>query len=342
MVRPDDPPEVLREQHPLPAGCQQRYYQEGDEEAMLACLNDAFGAWPRIEISVPAVEHLRWKLHMHPRATESHIIAHIGERIIAVRPLWAHNIQIDGRLFLARQAVDRGVVQDYQKAGVMSGLEVRMPATWHERFECTYSLRVGWQRINLTPGKNYIRSIDVVARPLDLSGQLAVPGDFSLRQIESFDERMDAFWAGACKPYRVIVARTKERLNYRFADPRAGVYRIVVAERGDSVLGYLITASRGETGVVADALVLPDKYDVLEALIEDAAKHLRLRGKTSLEFWRFPYHPYVATLEKAGFKEPRRTQGVNLRSLQERDDDFSFFSDQSQPAHYAPGDSDIV
>jgi hypothetical protein len=61
-----------------------------------------------------------------------------------------------------------------------------------------------------------------------------------------------------------------------------------------------------------------------------------------LEFWRFPYHPYIPALQKLGFDEPKRTEGVNFRSLQGRDAEFSFFVDQKQPAHFMPGDMDIV
>jgi hypothetical protein len=218
-----------------------------------------------------------------------------------------------------------------------------MPDTWFQRFDVTYSIRIHWQRINLTPGHNYIRPIDVVARSLDAPAPTTNEAkDVVLRPVETFDERFDDLWKEASRPFRVVVARTSERLNYRFADRRAGIYRMVTAEQDGRLLGYSITTSRMEIGYLADALVLPERLDALEMLLANAIGYLRSEGKTSVEFWRFPYHPYIPVLERLGFDEPKRTEGVNFRSLQGRDQELAFFADQKQPAHLTPGDTDLV
>lgn len=343
MARPDDSTASLQEQYPLPSGCELRYFREGDEEGMLEVLDKAFDGWPRIEISVPPIDHLRWKLRMHEAALRSHIVAVIGDRCIAVRPLWAPPVKVDDGMFLGRHAIDRAVLPEFQHQHMMPAMEVRMPSTWAERFDLTLSLRIGWQRINLTPGHAHPRKLDVVACSLDASPPAPeAPVDWVLRPIETFDQRFDDFWSEASRPYRVMVARTKAHLNYRFADRRAGKYRMVVAEHDGRVLGYIITTARQRTGYIADALVLPGRHDVLESLLVDAVRCLRDEGKTSLECWRFPYHPYVPTLERLSFSEPRRTETVNLRSLKGRDLEFAFFEDQKEPAHIMAGDTDMV
>ena len=342
-VRPNAPSATLQEQYPLPPGCEQRYFREGDEESMLDVLDKAFDGWPKVELSVPPIEHLRWKLRMHEAALRSHIVAVIDGRCIAVRPLWAPPVKVDDNVLLGRHAIDRAVLPEFQRHGMMAALEVRMPPRWAERFDLTLSLRSNWQRINLTPGQSHPRKLDVVACSLDAPPPVAViPGDLTLRSIDTFDDRFDDFWAEASVPYRVMVARTAQHLNYRFGDRRAGNYRIVVAEREGRVLGYVITTARERTGYIADALVLPGRNDVLESLLADAVSHLRMDGKASVECWRFPYHPYVPSLEKLGFHEPRRTETLNLRSLNGRDREFEFFEEPKEPVHYMAGDTDLV
>ncbi len=343
MVRPNDSSASLQEQYPLPPGCEQRYFREGDEESMLEVLDKAFDGWPKIEISVPPIEHLRWKLRMHDAALRSHIVAVIDGRCIALRPLWAPPVKVDSNVFLGRHAVDRAVLPEFQRHGMMAAMEVRMPSTWAERFDLTLSLRVNWQRINLTPGNSHPRKLHVVACSLAAPPPAPeAPVDWALRHIEGFDDRFDNFWAEASAPYRVMVARTKEHLNYRFGDRRAGNYRIVVAEHAGRVLGYVITTARQRIGHIADVLVLPGRHDVLESLLEEAVSRLRQEGKTSLECWRLPYHPYIPTLEKFRFDEPKRTETVNLRSLKGRDLEFAFFEDPKEPAHFMAGDTDLV
>ncbi len=136
--------------------------------------------------------------------------------------------------------------------------------------------------------------------------------------------------------------RTADRLNYRFADPRAGDYTIVVAEQGDRVLGYIIYTSWKQTGHVADVLVLPERYDVLESLLVYALEELRCGGNTSAECWRFMYHPYRPVLERLGFDQPRRSQGTTLHSLQGHDDELAFFADPKSAVHIMAGDTDLV
>ena len=89
-------------------------------------------------------------------------------------------------------------------------------------------------------------------------------------------------------------------------------------------------------------LVLPERLDVLESLLADAVRRLRAEGNTSLECWRFAYHPYVPVLEKLGFNKPRRTHGLNLQSLNGRDDEVAFFADPKASLHFSAGDTDLV
>jgi hypothetical protein len=332
----------LLSQYPLPAGCTLRYFRDGDEEGMLDVLERAFDGWPKVELSVRPIEHLRWKLRSHEVALRSHIVAVLDGRIIAVRPLWAARVKVDDRVLLGRQPIDRAVLPAFQNQQMMPAMEARMPSAWAERFDVTLSLRISWQRLNLTPGHAHRRTIDIVARSLSIPPPPEAQVDWTLPRVETFDERFDDFWSEASRPYRMIVARTKEYLNYRYADRRAGNYSIVLAEAGGQVLGYIISTASQGIGRIADVLVLPQRLDVLESLLADAVRRLRDEGKTSLECWRFAYHPYAATLDKLGFDEPKRAKGINFKSLKGLDEEIAFFVDPKSAVHIMAGDTDLV
>ena len=58
----------LLAQYPLPPGCIDRTYEAGDDQSLLDLLDRAFGGWPKRHVSVPPIDHLRWKLSSHPYA----------------------------------------------------------------------------------------------------------------------------------------------------------------------------------------------------------------------------------------------------------------------------------
>ena len=327
----------------LPPGCTQRFFRDGDEEALLVLLQDAFnGTWPKRTISVPPLEHLRWKLRSHRLATNLHVVAEQGGRIIAARPLWVSPLQIEGSVLLSRQAVDLAVLPEFQRLHLMSAMEARTPRARIDLVDVAVGLGNRWQKINFVPGTPYRRNIDVVARSLEGAVSDSLPEEWTLRRVESFDDRIDELWRQASRSFRAIFVRTADCLNYRYADPRAGDYTIVIAEQGEHILGYIIYTYWQGTGQIADALVLPERPDVLASLLHYAAAQLRRAGNDSVECWRDTYHPYGSALEKLHFNEPRRSQRITLHSLRGHDDGMAFFADPKSAVHIMAGDTDLV
>jgi hypothetical protein len=326
----------------LPPDCVDRFYEERDDQGLLDLFTRAFDGWPKRELSVPPIEHLRWKLRSHPLALRSHIVAELGGRIIAGRPIWVALVKVDSRLLLARSGVDRAVLPEFQRQRVMTALEVRMPLEWNQRFDLVLGLRNNWESVYVSPGTKYRRFIDVMTRPLDVDPPPSPACAWTVRSVPAFDARCDGFWREASQPYRMAVARTKDYLNYRYADRRAGNYSITIAEQDQRLLGYIVSCAWQQTGHIADLLVLPDRLDVLESLVANAVRRLRDQGKSSVECWQFAYHPYRPVLEKLGFDKPRRKHRLALQSTKGLDDELAFFADPKALVHLTAGDTDLV
>ena len=62
----------------LPADWSPRNFRAGDEEGILRVLQSAFERWPRGELTVAPIEHLRWKLSSADVALRHHRIADVN------------------------------------------------------------------------------------------------------------------------------------------------------------------------------------------------------------------------------------------------------------------------
>jgi len=342
IVRPSDSIASLREQYPLPPGCTIRPPRDGDEGGLLDLLLAAFeGVWPRRSISVPPIDHLRWKLHSHEVAAKGHLFAELDGRIIACRSMWVTHLKIDEHVFLTRLAIDRAVIPAMQRHHVMSAMETRTPPEWFAPFGVIVGLSTNWQSNNFISSTPHDRSIDVLGRQLEGSVTAAPVGEWSIRRVDAFDDRVDNLWRDASSRFRLVFARTKDSLNYRYADPRAGDYSIVLAEEGDRLLGYAVYAAWKQTGQIADVLVMPERPDVLESLLAQAIAELHRTGCTSVECWGDIYHPYGPVLDKLGFAQVRRRQGVTMHWLR-GPDEVAFFADTKSAVHIMAGDTDLV
>ena len=137
------------------------------------------------------------------------------------------------------------------------------------------------------------------------------------------------------------VVRDREHLNWRYCDPRAGVYSVRAAERDGDLAGFIVTAFRGGDSQLVDVLALPGDEGALRALIEDAIAALRDEGGTSLTVLMPRSHPYRETFHRYGFVP---TKWVSNMGYREREDSLLDFveSDKDARLHVAFGDTDHI
>lgn len=59
-----------------------RFYRPTDDAAIVNVLTSAFDGWPKVAVSVPAADHLRWKLDNHPHARNQSLVAEVDGQIV--------------------------------------------------------------------------------------------------------------------------------------------------------------------------------------------------------------------------------------------------------------------
>ena len=328
-----------------------RYDDPADDPRLLQLLEEAFGGWPAGG-AADAAAHLRWKLHSRPEAARSHVVAEIDGRIVGAVFYLVQEVKVGDRLLHARQGIDACISPGYRKRGVMA--EIR-------RF--SWELDVGSFDLQFGPtghravirlddregAARFAEHVDVLRHPLERSSPAddAQPGagerpGWTIGVASRFDERIDEFWTEASQPFDFIVVRTKDYLNWRYCDARAGTFTILLAEQDDRILGYAAVCVRRGTGRIADLLALPDRSDIARSLIGAAVDHLRAAGASSVECWTTKHHAYRGLLKRGGFTVRQRSTRLTYGPMREPAATFEFLGRPGAAVHFLAGDSDLV
>lgn len=358
-----------------------RFFRDGDEHAILSLLEATFGRWPSVEIAVKPIEHLRWKLRND--VYRNHVVVEVGGRLASVSLCWPRPTHTTRVPFVTQTGADLAIHPAYQGQGGLKAMRAfskptfdrlfairiggssRHPAVIHSRattqrglfgnrvllLERPFSLATAIARFRPRRGQSLqdaARSLRLLTQGLRGQGRNgATPSprtSWSLRAVDAFDERTDAFWHEARSSFDYIMARDAAYLNWRYCDPRAGRYTTFLAEERGTVLGYAAVQVSRERGILSDALVLPERLDVLDALLGAALGHLREAGVSLAAAWLPEHHAYQSMLRRHGFL-PRttRTRDLAYNILGDRpEEDSAFLSDPRTRTHITAGDQDVI
>ena len=321
-----------------------RLSRADDEAGILAVYTAAFDRWPVAELTVPLLDHLRWKLCSHERAL--HFVGEIAGEIVVTRPHVVRRIKVGERVLLSQAGVDNATLPRYQGLGLMAELR---DFGWDVlgAFDMAYFVESGHPRMQAlqpkvpVPLERFANTVDVLVHDLRDAATAYDSPRFELRSAERFDERTDLFWSEASRPFDFIVVRDSEYLNWRF-DPRAGTYHIRLATEGGRVLGYTVTATAYGRGYIADLLVLPARPDVLEALLRDALDRLRAAGVSSVKAWLPRRHAYRGVFERFGFRPRGPAVAFAFESHRASAEELRFLHEPRLTMHVSLSDSDVV
>jgi hypothetical protein len=191
------------------------------------------------------------------------------------------------------------------------------------------------------PATRFTRTLDVlVSDPASAPAPVGQP--WQIRQIESFDERADALWANTSDQFGFSIVRSAAHLNWRYADPRAGEYVMLVAEEAHRWLGYVVLRATPDAGYIADLLALPEHDTVVESLLAAANERFRAGGQRRVECWSEAHSIYRWAQDRAGFNSLRRTIGFRYRPTRVSPEEAALLGDPTASVHITAGDTDLV
>lgn len=328
-----------------------RFFEPGDEERVVRLLVAAFGTWPAGEISVPTVDHLRWKLSSDPTSGPLCVVTEHEGLVVGWQGYWLQNVKLDDRELLSRQAVDFAVDPDYQRLGIKLAMRERAQVNNPRRnFALHFEPRSGHPALMRIGQKSGSAARSLLAQRVE--ARVLRVGHFvendtnvawTVRDVSEFDERSDALWELASQPFRLIVARRAAYLNWRYADPRAGRYAIKIAEYDGHLLGFAVSRLSYGRGLLADLLALPGRIDVVRSLVVETVNALRAKGASEIECWLPEHHPYWGALSHYPFDHKRRSVDYRIAPAKEYESlvTIPFREDPKAAIHVTMGDSDL-
>lgn len=348
-------------------------------ERVEGLLDRAFDGWPRLDLPVSTADHLRWKMSGAPPELPVAIVAELDGRLASYRTLLARQVLIRGEQRLFLHFVDAAVEPELQGRGVNRAMQELMQREFHARFDISIddstndTIRRGRTRLGAihefgNPVQPYVRLLDWqrflrtgsavglpvrVARLLFRSAVSALArlasrsdgggrANYSIRTVQAFDERIDAFCAKATAQFDLVPQRTAEFLNWRYADARGGQFTIRIAELEGRLLGYVVTKPGEEMTKVADLLVAPGETSVAGALIADAVGAAREAGSEAITCWFPRRHPYRAALHAAGLVALGRETSLVYRAVSMTDEELAFLREPGTSMHLTEGDTDFI
>jgi hypothetical protein len=335
-----------------------RAHRPGDEQMLLDMLDLAFGRpWPRVEIGCDPVDHLRWKLSNTPESPGIHRITEVDGKPAASVFCWIQNVKLRDGIYRNIQGVDSVAHPAFQTLGLF-----RARAEWRKEHPDDQPSDFQFGPVSGHPALAHIHQkaeqegrslvignrVRVLTLPLGEDAgeriERAAPKvsntGCDIQRVEAFDERTDDFWLRAAEPYEFIVERTRDQLNWRYADPRAGLFSIHVAEHEGELLGYSALRLSHGRGFIADLLTLPDQIDVASALLEDAVYTLAALSVSRIDWWVPVHHPYQQLARERGFVDKRIVE-ISLFPHNPALD-LTYLADPAVPVHIAAGDTDLV
>lgn len=291
---------------------QPRFLTPGEEPALLELLTATFGTWPKVELSCPPLDHLRWKLEGGIRG-ESYLTAVVqnGGRMVGAVVMLSRPTRILGSPALATSGADVAVHPSYQQRGILSAIARFTLHHFAEVYDLSFAYfgrnpavaRVAEQADRGLFGN----TPDILVANRTDASSLAEPV-CSVRVAPRFDARADALSREATGVFDFYGERGHEYLNWRYADERAGAFTMFVAEDGGALLGYVVARTSHGAGFIADVLAMPGREDVVGPLIDAAACHLREAGVSTLQCCCPARHPYRNAIMAAGFNGTRTVQ----------------------------------
>jgi hypothetical protein len=311
-----------------------RFYQDADQHGVLELLQRVFGHWPRLDTRASTAEHLEWKLR--PPGAVGHIIAELDGSIVGCVLVIPQRLKFAGRLLDAYQGVDVAVDPRYQATGIMREMLVMLVNSLGAKFDLEYgapSKHRTMRRASTAAGtRRTLLALNVLSCDTPNARPTAAGDPCSLAAVPAFDERTTAFCEDALAPFAFAAVRTKETLNWRYADSRAGDFSIRLAEDTGTILGYSVLRVSRDTGY----------EDVVSTLLSTGLHELRQQGATLVQYWLPAAHPYTNIARQCGFAVTERQIDLSFGGLRMGNEELAWLGQTGVVAHVSSGDTDLV
>jgi len=252
-------------------------------------------------------EYWNWEFCRNPAGFTQAFIAVVGDDIVGQYAVLPVRLKIMGETVFGTLGVDAMTHPKYRHQGMFVALaNVLYAALARNGFPITYafpneaSAPVVFKRLNWS----YVCTLPIYVRPINIAkiAEIFVPlhislsfaskalksfpktflkrakvsrkGEYNVKWVKRFDDRVDSLWTRESGRYKIAVIRDKAYLNWRYCDNPERDYRIIIAEKEDNLLGYMVVRCQSrfglKGGMIVDLLVQHDRDYIFHILMHRA------------------------------------------------------------------------
>jgi GNAT superfamily N-acetyltransferase len=336
-------------------------YEQGDESGIVELLDLVFDGWPKFDLIRSKLDHWFWKYQENYIDYKLAVVTKIGDRIIGCGHSVPQEIKIKDNVHLFCLGGDVAVHPDFRRLGIRnrnlelstklrreSGSAFILAITGNPIVIDMFERSKDFHRlpIELTHYV-YIKDIDLHLKmnPIEdawiqkigfqvlknisgLKQRFSSPeedvSDLVVKEVSEFDERIEEFWLAVQNAYDLIVVNNKKYLNWRYCDPRAGDFKIFVAEEMEKILGFTVLRINRyredyPVGLIVELISIPGRPEVVDALLDKAVDFFQENNVNIINFLAVKGYKHHDLLTKNGFLDSRRNHFIYNSPLQDID-----------------------
>ncbi len=310
----------------LPNDLTFRVYSPGDEEKIVNLLKNNFLKWRRLP---SAIDNWKWK-YLNSPLKSFIVVCSDADEIVGVVHLIILSMKLGDSIFLCSYADDGAVSSGYRGRGIYAHIrkimkEYEIKNRIDYRYFATenpiiskYEMKDGFKQLpffisHMIKVKNIKKFLsrnqkNSLIMNIGIRGMIGLNKirnilksksvksvDFSIVKANEFDYRIDAFWEKAKKGFDYIVEKKIDYLNWKKDRPgRHSQIKMAILDNeiiGFSILSILVSNGYVE-GDIRALLVIPDRLDVADLLIEDACKYFDENNVDVIYYPVTKNHPY--------------------------------------------------
>jgi len=165
-----------------------------------------------------------------------------------------------------------------------------------------------------------------------------------IRIVSFFDDRINDLWNTVSKDYGILVVRDAEYLNWRYMKKPNGDYEVFLAERDDTIKGYMVLTTKmakyQKLGYIVD--IFADSKNTMQNLIRTAIEYFNSKKVDLISTWTMNGSLCYMVLTENGFlrnylpKAIRLIARVNLRNF------LNLYKNMPENWYVTMGDSDGI
>ncbi len=272
----------------------------GNEQKLIDIYREVYPNTPEL---IPSITEFQWRFGGKPYPVQIWV-ARDKNKIIAVRPIAVRPIKIGDVIRPSVYMLNVMVHPAYQGKGIFRSL---MEEVWRENSEkCAMAVTFpnensikGYGRwkewfqlaeiplfVRMLPPKRFSEKNSIVrffgghmASLVALAHrEKSAQHRVSVKQVDFFDEGVQALWEKNKNGFDFVVARTREYLNWRYIERPAVKYAVYEATAEGVVIGFLVARTRTmfgmHLGLIVDFFVDDNDEKTLNEMLRKAVDNL--------------------------------------------------------------------